>query len=391
MIKFYRFCKLVLVFISIFNNTLAQEHILLNGSANKSEYSFTIPFEYEQNMIIIRPEIRGKKRKFVFDTDAPTSINSRFATELNLPIESKSQIIDGFNNIDTVNMVVMPDIKIGTVSFTKIGAIICNVFFHECTNLDGMIGSNFFQNSVVQILFKEKKLIISSNIKYHNVTNQYITDLYLNYYKNPFLLLKINNTITDNVLFDTGAAEFYTMSSKVFNNFKDEFDTAKIDTGFGACGFGACEMEENDIKHRACLNNIEFCGTKFKNFSVVPANTGDSRIGVYMIEHGDITIDYVYSKLYFRSYKKEFRLNKKSWNINPTFYKGKTIVGYVWGKSADDVSFGDEIISMDNKQINYLSFCDYYCNNKFYSKKRKHKLIVKTLKGELKTIDMIKN
>ena len=63
--KINRFYKLILVF--LFSDTLAQEHVLLNGFVNKSTYSFTIPFEYEKNMIIIRPEINGKKRKFVFD------------------------------------------------------------------------------------------------------------------------------------------------------------------------------------------------------------------------------------------------------------------------------------------------------------------------------------
>jgi hypothetical protein len=388
MTKINRFYKLILVF--LFTDTLAQDHILLNGSVNKSEYSFSIPFEYEKNMIIIRPEISGKKRKFVFDTGAPTSINSALASELNLPIESKSPSIDGFNNIDTVNIVVMPAITLGDVNFTKIGAIISNPIFHECTNLDGMIGSNLFQNSVVQILFKDKKLVISSNIKYQNVKNNLITDLFLGYYKNPYLLIKINSNITDNVLFDTGAGEFYTMSDKVFNNFRDDFDTTKIEIGNGSCGFGAFGIEKNGVKQRARLDNILFCGSKFKNISVIPANTDDSRIGVFMIEYGDVTIDYVYSKLYFHPYKKEFNLYKTSWNINPTFYNGKIIVGFVWGKTANDVSYGDEIILMDNKTITFTSFCDYYLNNRFYNNKRKHKLLIKTNKGELKPINMTK-
>jgi hypothetical protein len=78
------------------------------------------------------------------------------------------------------------------------------------------------------------------------------------------------------------------------------------------------------------------------------------------------------------------------WNINPTFYKGKTIVGYVWGEAAKEVSFGDEIVSMNNKPINFSSFCDYFFNSKFHTEKRKHKLVIKTTKGEVKTINMIK-
>ena len=387
--KKYHCVFLLSVFLT-YNSALAQKNIMLNGCTDKKEYSFTIPFEYVRNMIIIQPEINGKKRKFIFDSGAPTSITNAFAKELVLTIAGKSAVIDGFSNIDTVDMVVMPDIKMVDVTFTEIGAIITSPIFHECVNLDGMIGSNFFQNSVVQILFKERKLIISSNIKYHHLKNNFISDLYLGYYKNPYLLIKINGAIIDNVLFDTGAGEFFTMSEKMYNNFRADFDTTKIEMGSGACGFSAFGIEESGIKQRTILNNIIFCATKFKNVPVMPANTDDSRIGVFMLQHGDITIDYVYSKLYFKPNKKEFNKNKKLWNINPTFYKGKTIVGYVWGETAKEVSFGDEIISMDNKPVTLSSFCEYFYYTGFYTKKRKHKLTIKTSNGELKTILMQK-
>jgi hypothetical protein len=384
-----KFFFVVFVWFVLPNGAPAQS-ILLNGFTDKTEYTFSIPFQYEENMIIIRPEINGKKRKFIFDTGAPTSINHAFAKELNLPIADKTPIIDGFNTIDTVNMVIMPAIKIGEVNFTNIGAIITSPFFHECIHLDGMIGSNLFQNSVVQVLFKERKLIISSNVKYHQVKNNFISDLYLGYYKNPYLLIQINDSITDNVLFDTGAGEFFTMSEKIFNNFKTEFDTTKIEIGNGACGFGAFGIEECGEKQRTVLNTIIFCGIKFKNVPVMPANTNESRIGVFMLPHGDLTIDYVYSKLYFKPYKKKFDKHKKMWNINPTFHNGKTIVGYVWGETTKEVSFGDEIVSIDNKPIAFSSFCDYFFYTGFYTKKRKHKLVVKTIKDELKTVIMIK-
>jgi hypothetical protein len=385
--------KISAFFISLlfaFGSLLAQDHVLLNGSVDKKDYSFTIPFEYEQNMIIIRPEIYGKKRKFVIDTGAPTSITHAFAEELNLQTTSKTPIIDAYNHVDSVSMVIMPDIKIADVNFTKIGAIVTSPFFHECIHLDGMIGSNLFQNSVVQFLFKEKIIIISSNVKHHHLKNNLITDLYLGYYKNPYLLIKINSTITDNVLFDTGASEFFTMSGKIFNNFKTDLDTTKIEIGNGACGFGAFGIEEHGEKQRAVLENIIFCGTKFTNVPVIPANTNESRIGVFMLQHGDVTIDYVYSKLYFKPYKQEFNKHKKMWNINPTFYRGKTIVGYVWGETAKEVCFGDEIVSIDKKPVTFSSFCEYFFYTGFYTKKRKHILVIKTVKGELKTINMIK-
>ena len=50
----------------------------------------------------------------------------------------------------------------------------------------------------------------------------------------------------------------------------------------------------------------------------------------------------------------------------------------------------DEIILMDNKTITFTSFCDYYLNNRFYNNKRKHKLLIKTNKGEIKPINMSK-
>jgi hypothetical protein len=68
----------------------SQQNILLNGYADKNEYSISIPFEYEQSMVIVSPVINGKKKKFIFDTGAPTAINHRLLKELNIPISEKN-------------------------------------------------------------------------------------------------------------------------------------------------------------------------------------------------------------------------------------------------------------------------------------------------------------
>jgi hypothetical protein len=119
---------------------------------------------------------------------------------------------------------------------------------------------------------------------FHNLKNSLITDLYLGEYKNPYLLVKLNDSITDNVLFDTGAGEFFTPFPKWYLIiFYTDFDSTKINVGYGACGYGVNGIEEISKKHRVTLNNLIFCATEFKNVSTIPANSYESRIGVYML------------------------------------------------------------------------------------------------------------
>ena len=114
--------NLLLIAIGIFNfhYSFGQEFSFNQGGATHKDYYDVIPYETNNDKIFINVEINGKKRKFLFDTGSTTLISESLFREINPALMNKQIVVDMFKNKDTLKIVSLNDLKLGSIIFNDI-------------------------------------------------------------------------------------------------------------------------------------------------------------------------------------------------------------------------------------------------------------------------------
>ncbi|PKP15907.1 MAG: hypothetical protein CVU07_08600, partial [Bacteroidetes bacterium HGW-Bacteroidetes-23] len=158
--------SILFLFVSslIFSQKLAFDQ----GKINQKNYYEEISFELVNDKIMLPVVINNKTFTFLLDTGAPNLISKRVLEEINVQNIKKINVSDANNQSDKMEMVAIESIKLGNLSFENNVTLVSdldNHFILKCFKMDGFIGSNLLRNSVIKISLKDKKIIITDNIK----------------------------------------------------------------------------------------------------------------------------------------------------------------------------------------------------------------------------------
>jgi hypothetical protein len=130
-------------------------------------------------------------------------------------------------------------------------------------------------------------------------------------------------------------------------------------------------------------------GLTLRNIISETTIDGNSRIGARLLEYGILTIDYKNSKSYFEPYSQTVHLPEESWDLSPTFINGKLVIGRIWSKELTKISVGDEILSINEKDMTSISECEFLLNSPLLDIKMAT-LKIRNAKGEIQTIKIQK-
>ena len=151
-----------------------------------------------------------------------------------------------------MEMVAIESMKLGNLSFENNVALVSdldNHFILKCFKMDGFIGSNLFRNSVLKISLKDKKIIITDNIKNLQTTAKASKLLLVGEQKSPYVQINFSNKkkVTEQALLDTGMDGFYEISNRAFNILAEEnlWQELARSSGSSSIGlFGAAPEKE---------------------------------------------------------------------------------------------------------------------------------------------------
>jgi predicted aspartyl protease len=356
------------------------------GSVNSKEYFEVIQYEFVLGKIVIPVTINQKTYKFILDTGAPNIFSNTVLKENNLIIGDSINISDANNLNETMKSAMVPQLKIGNLTFENQAGLVYNFENHillKCYGIDGIIGSNLFRKSILNINSQNQSITITNKIKQLKIEKKPIKMVLVNNQLSPYIELKFigknKKKASDMVLVDTGMDGLYDMSKRAFSIFEEHkiFDLLSTSKGIGDIGiFGSgVAIEQNLVQIETTLLN------QYELKNVVTSTTSDnnSRIGLDFLKHGNLTFDFINKKFYFEP------INNVELETVPKFQTSlqndKVVIGLIWDENLKRLmNSGDEVMSIDQENISEMSLCDYLAYKKNWKSKKKYNIKIKIKK-----------
>ena len=393
---------IILISILIFSIKLVAQEIPQwnQGNIEQQNYFLEIPYTEVGGKIIIEIEIANKPRKFIFDTGGGTSalISEKIYQEIQSDSIHQLDVFDSSGQSNSMKASLLPLLKINELSFTNVFSIVANnssEFFLECFGVDGVLGSGLFKNSIVQIDSKNKVMIVTDNKDKLQLNSEFSNKMELEPQSSrpiiTVVLIKEENGVTLELLFDTGDDSFFTISESnyrflVENNF-NIFDKISESEGTSSTGFHGPVKQCHYLLTLPGLavNN----GTVFRDLVVRTTHADNSRIGSEILKYGKTTLDYKNRLFYFESYDNlsEINLTEKVWQIEPIVENNKLVVGIIWDKSLmNEINVGDEVLKFDDIDYQNKNLCEMMLTKK-KSEKQEVNIILKDIKtNDIKSV-----
>ena len=386
-----------LVLFLVVATSFAQNLSLDKGRVTTKNYYTEIPYENVNGKLIIPVTIKNKTYRFLFDTGAPNLITSELKEQLNLESGNNISVSDANNASQKMEIIRIPLFTLGNVSFKNTTTLVYggtdNILF-DCFQIDGIIGSNIFKKSIVQISSKKQVIIITNSSKKLNLKKQKASKLKLiGAQSSPYFQLELNGEkkITENVLFDTGASGFYDLCLKHYKTFKPHNVVTTLSEGKGASSIGLFGIGETQNQCRVKIQKLSINGTTFSNVNTITESDNNSRIGSELLNHGTVTLDFKNKKFYFFSFKSDIDLEEKQLGFTPTLNNKKFIVGFVWDDSIKDkIAFGDEILEVNGIDFKTISICNFITKESAFKENDTLDIIFKNSKGDTKKLRLKK-
>ncbi len=348
--------KIIYLLLVITMPIFGQNDLLDFKGTNAKNYYEEISFEYIGDKIIIPVKIEGKTYRFLFATGSPCMISKEIYKSIQPKILKQTKIRDANQNSKNTLFTSLEKIEFGAIVFENLPVAVYDfnsVIGINCFNFDGIIGSNLFTNSIFQIDLSQKKIRFG---------------------------------ITEDVLLDTGASGFYSLSKRVYNKFFKNSHIYNIiaeSTGTSVIGFHGIPSPKKHFKMH--INTLKINDFIIGNIITQTDNDEYSKIGVDILKYGIVTLDYKNKKFYLDPKSKIVNGIEPDFGFEPVNKANKLIIGFVWDDELKKkISYGDEIIEINGKKTPPI--CDLLLNKPF-EKENQLKLKIKTKKGEI--LDLI--
>jgi len=369
----------------------AQPLSLNQGGTNQKDYFSQISYQNIMGKIIVSVTIKNKQYRFILDTGAPNGISKSLYNELKPQTLSKIPIVDQSGASDSILIVSMDSISIGGIVFNNIPTIVIeNLIILDCFNADGLIGSNMLRNSIVRFSSMDKTITLTDNKKILHLNKSKSSELFLiPLQSNPYIWVKLKNKkkAREQILFDSGMDDFYSLSLNHFKFFHGKNIISINSQGLGSNTLGLHGVAKDTIQYRISVPEMVINGASFRNLSFQTTSNNDSRIGSKLLNYGVVTIDYKNKKFYFEPFSIITNLDDKHFPISPTFNDEKLVVGIVWGKNyQNQITVGSSIIEINSENFENTKPCDFLTKLSPFQTQDRMQLILKDKDGVIKSI-----
>ncbi|SEQ36839.1 Aspartyl protease [Hyunsoonleella jejuensis] len=357
----FKFC----LFFLCISAGFAQKTKFKTGDTNTKKYFTSITYKNVNDKIIIPVTIKDSTYQFLFDTGAPNVISTSLLSVVKYSSGRALTISDSNDRKQKMNLITLKEITVGDITFSNTSALVFdkseNILF-DCFEIDGIIGSNLLQKSIVQINPETKELVLTNSLKNLRLGDEAPTKLFIvNAQGSPYIEIKLKGdvTVTEKLLFDTGASGFYDMSKRRLDLFNKHKVAASVLSNEGVSGMGLFGASETNTKYRLKIPEILINSSLFKNVSTFTTDDDHSRIGSDILKYGVVTLDFKKKRFYFNGFNETNDLKEKLLGFTPVLENNKLIVGVVWDEELKDkISYGDEILGINDIDLTTTNICD---------------------------------
>ncbi len=343
----------------------------------------TIPIEIEKNQIFVWAEMNGERHRFNIDTGSSQGSMYQGAhigswTELGNVVSR-----DAAGYRDTVRVIQLPPFKLGQL---EISNYVASVFPRQHSRLkyDAILGFDLFNKGLCcKIDARQGYMIITDRRDFFDLEPGYGLRYQLKWFV-PYLLVSPFKRHVDQVLFDTGSRQLFTMNKQSFDEhaYKSKNVESQVEgRAEGAFAIGQLGAERTDEVVFMNLDRLKWDEFAFKNVRAITTQ-GASRIGAQILNYGTVTINGFRRKITFQPYDgvDSVVVNNPLPHIAYVPRHGQPTVGLIL-EDCDEyragLRQGDTILAIDGKTVSsFGAFTDYP-----FVEGREYRLLVRTKEG----------
>ncbi len=295
---------------------------------------------------------------FLVDTGAITVIDKQAADKFTFAESVVNEVIDIAGNKKEMRLVRVGKVSVGKIRVSDCAAIITDLKKHS-PKIDGILGSNFLRYFKVEIDYQNSQLVFHGSSENQTLDGFIAIPIWQNMKQGfaPTTKCILDGSIDVDCMIDTGHDKAASLPLSIIQKTTGFKDGKYIESNGGMSGgvFGTISKSYLIKAEKISAGNLTI------NNSPVTTNASDNlmTLGHAYLKNFRIIIDYPNSVAYFKPYP-ELKPESKylSFGFNCSKENGKTVIMGIWkGGVADNagLSIGDELISLNNKDVTTLS------------------------------------
>lgn len=339
--------------------TQAQMHGY-NTSFTFSQTNFvdTIPIEIVDDQIYIMGTVGGRPCRFNLDTGS--SQGALYMGSRVQGLRSLGNVVsrDAAGNLDTVAVVELPQLTIGRLGVSH---YVASMFRREKERYtyDAILGFDLLNKGLCcKIDARQGWMILTDRRDYFDREPGIGLHYRLKWFV-PYVLVSPFKRHTDEVLFDTGSRQLFTMNKESFDvhAYKSKNVESQVEERVnGSFTIGQLGAERPSEVVFMKLDRLKWDTFSFKDVRAMTTQ-GASRIGASILRYGTVTINGFRRKIFFQPYEggDSVEVNNKTYTIAYVpGHDGRPVVGLLT-KSSDEyragLRQGDIIMAIDGKTV----------------------------------------
>lgn len=321
-----------------------------------------IPFEYKNELIVIKVKIKDKVYDYIFDTGGYNTISDMIQTQNNYQVLTNLTVGSSNQLKKKVNLLRVDSLTIGQLGFTALGAIQMDLNSPtlKCTATGGLIGASIIKNYVWRLDYPNKKIIVTNNPdKISGLKNAIKLPVTFSKTLMPFVDVKINGK-AHKFMIDLGSTGKFSMTEEAALKSAGN-GTIYEKTGAETEGVNGATAQLVKTFQAA---DVELKGIKFVNQPVLFTKTEtDNLIGNQLIKDYILTLNFKDSELYISPIRPDgLTTGWESFGMTLGYKDGAVVVKTLdKGLSAEKagLQLNDKVVEIDNQKIAVQTECDF--------------------------------
>lgn len=316
----------------------------------------TIHYEFIRGKIIIPVTVNGVMVKYIVDTGGKTGTMREVAVEMQAMSTGTSASVSDVNRVGaSFQTGILQDVELSpnyklprleTMIFPATG------FFREL-GVAGILGGDAFAQSVITFDAREKIMVINYPYRPGGLKITEGVPMYPGQSHHSIVDVDFGG-VSKRVLFDTGATGLLLLSSADYADLRDKVIHTKVAGAVGVNVVGISGVGQPVEIDKVTIGEMNFLDKRFTDVGSITINMGMSIVGVDMLQHGKVVIDYMRNRFYFFPYDDRV-VNAggapRTWNVGILPVKGRFEVTTVWDSLKGQLTFGDQVVDINGKSL----------------------------------------
>jgi predicted aspartyl protease len=325
--------------------------LLLVVGAARAQTS-EVPFYWQNGYIFVDATVNGITGKYLFDTGATMAIMHSRAQKGTFETIGEMPILDSSGKKSAG----MPIVKLQSFSLGEMNsgggvqALVLNEGnVLEMMGIDGVVGSSFLAPMVVRLDSRRGVISFSNSVEPYGLKKSYGIPMRIEPAGTAFIDIDMGKGVTEQALVDTGANDFFNLSYNAYERLKDGPAIDTIATILGVGSIGATGYGKNEKKdHRIKIGELTIGRGKFVNLSTETVQGPLSLLGVKLLEHGIVTLDYPNRRFYFEPFDhRRVNMYEPEWDIMAGGFRGELRIATKWKTADPNAEVGAQVLSVD--------------------------------------------